>query len=240
MTEADWTSCTVPAAMLAFLRTSGRPSRRKLRLFGVACCRSVWHLLTIERARRAVEALERRADGLAPEHAIGCWKKAYTTGYLDQALLVRTVIDVGSNAADHDTWKAAAAVARMASSFVGQVAAAAVAPSATDYPRSRPREEQPADTAERKRQAALLRDLLGNPFRPTPSLDPAWLEWNDGTVHRLATAIYEERAFGDLPILADALEEAGCGNPDMIGHCRQQETVHVRGCWLLDLLLKRA
>jgi len=85
-------------------------------------------------------------------------------------------------------------------------------------------------------QVALLHDIFGNPFRPTPPLPPVVLAWNDGTVPKLAQAIYEDRAFNRLPILADALEEAGCNNADILAHCRQPGE-HFRGCWVVDLLL---
>jgi len=67
------------------------------------------------------------------------------------------------------------------------------------------------------------------------TLDPAWLT---GTVTSLAQAIYDERAFDRLPILADALEDAGCTNQDILAHCRQPGE-HCRGCWALDLVLGR-
>jgi hypothetical protein len=86
-----------------------------------------------------------------------------------------------------------------------------------------------------KRQAALLRDIFGNPFRPL-AINPAWLAWNDGTVPRIAQAIYDERAFDRMPVLADALEDAGCTEPYILDHCRQPGE-HVRGCWVVDLLL---
>lgn len=123
------------------------------------------------------------------------------------------------------------------------------------------------------RWANLLRDIFGNPFRPvrvclTPqecyyanrcenerdcpieSLE-CWMAWNDGTVRRLAQSIYSERQFENLPILADALEEAGCCNQDILAHCRgdflnaagervvgaNRHLPHVRGCWVIDLLL---
>jgi hypothetical protein len=89
--------------------------------------------------------------------------------------------------------------------------------------------------AERAAQCPLLRDIFGNPFRPVP-LHPAWLAWNDGTVPKLAQAIYEERAFDRLPVLGDALEEAGCTDADILSHCRSGGE-HVRGCWVIDLLL---
>jgi hypothetical protein len=84
----------------------------------------------------------------------------------------------------------------------------------------------------------LLRDVFGNPFRPA-TVDPSWLAWNDGTVIKMAQAIYDDRAFDRLPILADALEDAGCTNEDILTHCRQPGE-HVRGCWVVDLLLGKS
>jgi hypothetical protein len=90
--------------------------------------------------------------------------------------------------------------------------------------------------------AYLLRDILGKPFRSV-SLNPAWLAWNDGTVVKLAEAIYQERELPSghldltrLAVLADALEDAGCTDPAILDHCRQPGE-HVRGCWVVDLLL---
>jgi hypothetical protein len=85
---------------------------------------------------------------------------------------------------------------------------------------------------ERDCQAALLREVFGNPFRPI-SLSSAWLTL---TVINVAQVIYDERRFADLPILADALEDAGCDNADILNHCRQPGE-HVLGCWALDLVL---
>jgi hypothetical protein len=92
-------------------------------------------------------------------------------------------------------------------------------------------------------QAVLLRDIFGNPFRPPPRPQVAWLTWNDGTVRRLAEAIYNERSLpkGHLDgtrigVLADALEDAGCADPDLLGHLRGLGP-HLRGCWAVDLLL---
>jgi hypothetical protein len=88
---------------------------------------------------------------------------------------------------------------------------------------------------ERNSQLSLFRDIIGNPFRPA-IVEPAWLAWSDGIVRRLARTIYEVRAFERMPILADALEEAGCDNADILKHCRQPGE-HVRGCWVVDLIL---
>jgi hypothetical protein len=78
----------------------------------------------------------------------------------------------------------------------------------------------------------VVRELVGNPFRPI-TLNPSWLTSN---VLALANGIYSEKAFDRMPILADALQDAGCDNEDILQHCRG-EGVHVRGCWLVDLLL---
>jgi hypothetical protein len=83
--------------------------------------------------------------------------------------------------------------------------------------------------------ADLVREVFGNPFRPV-GLDPTCLAWHDRTVPRLARTIYEERRFDDLPVLADALEEAGCADAALLEHCRSAG-VHVRGCWALDAIL---
>jgi hypothetical protein len=84
----------------------------------------------------------------------------------------------------------------------------------------------------------VLRDIVGNPFRPPPTINPGWLRWGGGTVRRLAAAIYTGRHFAELPILADALEDAGCTDPDLLAHCREQKE-HARGCWALDGLLAK-
>jgi hypothetical protein len=81
----------------------------------------------------------------------------------------------------------------------------------------------------------LLREVVGNPFRPA-ALDLDWLTWREGTVPKIARVIYAERRFEDLPILADALEEAGCTSADILGHFREPGA-HVRGCWALDCIL---
>jgi hypothetical protein len=84
-------------------------------------------------------------------------------------------------------------------------------------------------------QCQILHDLIGNPFRPL-HIAPTWLSWRDGTVPQLAQGIYNDRAFDRLPILADALEDDGCTDLDILAHCRQPGE-HVRGCWVVDLLL---
>jgi hypothetical protein len=89
-----------------------------------------------------------------------------------------------------------------------------------------------AQRSEQEAQRAILSDIFGNPFRPVTA-DPAWLT---STVVELARGIYAEWAFDRLSILADALKDAGCEHPDVLDHCRGPGP-HVRGCWVVDLLL---
>jgi hypothetical protein len=84
-------------------------------------------------------------------------------------------------------------------------------------------------------QIKSLYCVFGNPFRPI-AFDPTWLEWNHGSARKLAQAIYDDRAFDQLPILTETLEHAGCDNADILSHCRS-EGPHVRGCWVVDLIL---
>jgi hypothetical protein len=93
---------------------------------------------------------------------------------------------------------------------------------------------------------ALLRDIIANPFRPSPPLSAVVLAWNDRTVPRLAEAIYEERQMpagtldpGRLAILADALLDAGCDDEALLAHLRSPGP-HVRGCWAVDVILGKS
>ena len=80
--------------------------------------------------------------------------------------------------------------------------------------------------------AELLREVIGNPFRPI-AFDPAW---RTSTVIALARGVYDDKAFDRMPILADALQDAGCENADILDHCRG-DSLHIRGCWVVDLVL---
>src|SRR5262249_41670618 len=91
------------------------------------------------------------------------------------------------------------------------------------------------DPDEPRMQCELVREIFGNPFA-TADFDSAWREWNGGTVRNLAQTIYEERAFERLPILGDALEDAGCARTEGPAHCHGPGP-HVRGCWVVDALL---
>ncbi|MBP3954611.1 hypothetical protein J8F10_04845 [Gemmata sp. G18] len=78
-----------------------------------------------------------------------------------------------------------------------------------------------------------MRDIFGNPFRRTINFKDTW---RTNTVIALARQMYENRDFSPMPILADALQDAGCDDEDVLSHCRG-DGPHVRGCWVVDLLL---
>jgi hypothetical protein len=209
MTADEWLACTQPRAMLPVL--ADMVSKRKLRLFACACCRRVWDLLPDARSRRAVEVAERFADRLATDaERAAAWSAAAA---VEADALYRADY---RTAAAHARCVAAAATA----GFANDAAAYAIA----DYTATAPQV-----------QCDLLRDLFGNPFRPV-SLDPHWLWWGGGVVRELAQEIYDTRRFDGLALMADVLVEAGCTDPDVLSHCRSGQG-HIRGCWLVDLLL---
>ncbi len=213
MTESDWTSCTDPRLMLEFLAERGFASERKLRLFAVACCDRMSNLLD-EWGHAAVEVARRYADGQASLTELAATREE--TYWF--------AVDYAGFAASHTADRTADSAALLAASF------AVDALVEQSHPLTDPGQEAAA-------QAALVRCIFGNPFRAPPVMEPSLL---NGEAGRLATAIYEERAFHRMPELGELLERAGCQAKEVVAHCREQGGVHVRGCWVLDLLLKRA
>jgi hypothetical protein len=241
MTEAEWLACVDPTPMFPYLKGD-----RRGRLFAVACCRRVWRLLPDVRTRQVVEVAERYAD------EGGDW-----AGLLEKLLapLVSAVRDSGLDIATiPPAAKLAVGLVRPQATWTGFAAQAAVlvfeaandrhaalrAPIGQEVLAARTAwsSATQARDAERAAQAAVVRDLVGNPFRHV-SVVPSWLRWDDGCLGKVARAIYEERAFDRMPILADALEDAGCDNADLLGHLRGPGS-HVRGCWALDLILGKS
>jgi hypothetical protein len=82
-------------------------------------------------------------------------------------------------------------------------------------------------------QCDMIRELFGNPFRAVTFSS----EWRTDTALSLARQMYESREFSAMPILADALQDAGCNNEEVLSHCRDANQVHVRGCWVVDCVL---
>jgi hypothetical protein len=204
----DW-----PRQMLEFL--SPRASDRKLRLFACGSCRLVWHLLTDGRSRRAVEAAERYADGALGDGELNEAADAAYAAYTEAKV-------ADGYAPDGDVHpEYAGHVPFVAHSTTREV------DFASDWALSLGQDH--------RAQCDLIRCVFGNPFRPV-TVDPSWFAWNEGGVQKVARAVYEGRDFDLLPILADALEEAGCDNRELVQHCRSAGP-HVRGCWAVDRIL---
>lgn len=262
MTEQEWLNGTDPRPMLEFLR--GKASGRKRRLFAVACCRHLWPLFTDLRVRDAVETAELWADGRASPEQLASHRAAARRA-LEQARL-RALREADRAGLSWSTLKFhfdhhAGAFEAAAEALSAQTAHArtlgghfperaawgamlAVIPAIELEPLHRAdgfHEEYLAGA--RLVQVALLRDLFGNPFRVV-SINPVWLlrgngrPWERGPVAELAQTVYDQRAFKRLPVLADTLEEAGCSDKEILGHLRGPEP-HVRGCWVIDLLLNK-
>ena len=230
MTESEWMACTDPQKMLNFLH--GKASDRKLRLACCALCRDVEHLLTDKQYRKALDVAERYADGLAS---------------VSELRRARGVVVKASDHIEDYEWSedkqgmlwALNAVSWATLQREPPDPPAFLAGCAAGGAKNASVSEGTPEAAVHASQSDLLRDILGPlPFRPV-RVHPSVLAWANGTVAKLAQAIYFERRFGDLPILADALEEAGCTDSDILNHCRQPGE-HVRGCWVVDVIMNKA
>lgn len=229
MTEAEWLAASDIQAMFDHLADTGYAPEnlRKWYLWACACSRRGWSFLTDERSRQAVEITELYADGHVEETEV--------FAAFEQAQAVeRELVAAHPN---EDIY----AAARRDPALRYPLAAAWIAAIDDEYTYGyiggpSGRESWGATTSEDlAAEAGLLRDVLGNPFRPF-RVQKAWL---NPTVISLATAIYEGKAFDRLPILADALEDAGCTDANLLNHCRQPG-IHIRGCWPVDAVLGKS
>jgi hypothetical protein len=264
MTEPEWFACDDPKALLKFL--NGRASTRKLCLFAVACCERLDEWLTDARSRSAVAALRRFADGRADKQELGreardagqatesargaaCiavvgsealsrWRPIASSG---PTLFPGLELVVGLEQAqevERAVWRDGAVLAASAVECALHCAFA-------------PRKDTLAPTCfcaaataaaavvlgnnERLLQCQLLRDVFGSPFRQV-TVSRSLLAWNDWAPLNIAEAIYNDRDFTSLPVLADALQEAGCSDEALLLHCRAGGA-HTRGCWAVDAVL---
>ncbi|OAI52307.1 hypothetical protein AYO44_04665 [Planctomycetaceae bacterium SCGC AG-212-F19] len=256
MKEKDWLSATNPEPMFEHLE--GETSDRKSRLFAVACARRVADLLTPARCRRLVE-LAKELSSLQFEGS----SKPGLSSCLDAINLGERSAD--ESVADkqlHSVSEAAYAFTFPASDYAGcwdesqgpfdtQVGATGSAAEAASYcckegygldaaalhaaravAQHRGVRDDAGDAPERSVQCQLLREIFGNPFRPLKFE----AGWRSPKVVSLAKTIYDKRSFDKMSVLADELEKAGCHNKDILGHCRGGGE-HVRGCWVVDLVL---
>lgn len=226
MTEAEWLAATDPSRMMEFLR--GKTTYRRLHLLVVGCCQRIWNLLPPV-SRSGVEALELSADGLATSSDL------------------RTTLEnacAEAEAADNDppgtlTYSTASVCLSYPPTTPSAASCMETAVSAVACDWAENSSEADYDSAweirrtqERFAQAHLLLDIFGNPFRPIAFIP----EWRTSTVVSIARIMYDSRDFATMPVLADALQDAGCENEDILNHCRSGGP-HVRGCWVVDLIL---
>jgi hypothetical protein len=196
-------------------------SQRKRRLYQCACCRLVWGELKDDRSRAAVVAAELYADGRITRMQLAAAEQQAWHVWNDS--IGGTL---GNGTWNQRSFPYAAAAYNVASEEMSDWGAVPIArsPSEIVYDLAPDQATLAAD------QRARMRDLLGE---PSTLADPSWLT---STVVALARQMYEAREFSAMPILADALQDAGCDHADILDHCRSPQA-HVRGCWVVDLLL---
>jgi hypothetical protein len=243
MTETEWLACADPSLMLEFLKD--KVSDRKLRLFACACHEPIWHLLSDKTiCRKTIEFAERLADGLATTNELHgqAWGKPGSAF----SVVLYKAWDAATNSIEFAAGTAKQAVLRLdpakykareeafkaAWENHGLGEAMRMADAAMPIEWITPGELAWAEG--RASQCKALRDIFGNPFRHS-TLDP---RRQTTAVVNLARAIYDERAFDKLPLLADELKKAGWANEEIIAHCRGPGP-HVRGCWVVDKLLAK-
>jgi hypothetical protein len=241
MTEADWLACSDLQPMLDWVR--GSASERKMRLFAVACCRRISHLLNDERSRQALEVAQRYADGLGTDDGLeearesasdatgATHRSATAAGWSRITWIANAAANAAHSVCGHwENWLSDTRLFETPGWSARALAGPEVEGVLSDLPH---REDFEAEQAI---QCQLLRDLFGLlPFRE-PKLNGAILQWQEAAVIKLAQGIYEDHAFDHLSVLADAIEEAGCADAAFIDHLRSTGP-HVRGCWVVDLIL---
>jgi hypothetical protein len=259
MTEAEWLIEQRPENVWTFVRSETRFNRnildsnqgkwdyyneRLLYLVGVAVCRRLAPLFPDPCCQRMLEVTESFAEGIATLDELADAN--------DEIAALRDLGNSALPAASHaavnaifwlspDDYKVIRILSH-AGDAVGYLRAvdAGVLPAAATLQAGEAVWKHPAflagREAEERAECGIIRDVIGNPFRPSPPISPAILNWNDSTIPRLAEAIYDARTFDRLPELAAALEQAGCGNADILDHCRQPGP-HVIGCWAVDAIL---
>lgn len=211
MTEAEWLSTPDAPALFHHLRSWVKPPGRKHRLFACAVCRECWHLLT-DLGRHAVAVAEATLDGNATRDN---WSAVSHDLAMEQYRLHGRLDRLTSPSAEVQASLIASAA--VAFDWPGEYAAG-------EAIRNLPHEGVPV--------ADLLRDIFGNPCRLVTFLP----EWRTSTVLALAEQMYEARDFSAMPILADALQDAGCTDDAILTHCRGLGP-HVRGCFCVDAIL---
>jgi hypothetical protein len=247
MTEAEWLRWADPGRMLSHLHGRRLPiDQERFRLFALACCRRIWHLLP-PGSRGAVECLERCAREGRQELVKARRLHAGDRNVASQAMTAAAEADLTTrlnawarNLAGSVVWTASRAAPSKAAMAYREAAMAvgALEKAAALVPRQPepPPDWRAVSAAELAAQCDLLRDVFGNPFRPV-AFDPGWRAPTAVALARqMDDADPDERDYAAMPILADALQDAGCDSADLLGHLRGPGR-HVLGCWALDLIL---
>ena len=215
MTEAEWLSCSDPKPMLKFI--AGQANDRQLRLFACACCRSIEQFLPAGPFRPLVEVSLRFADGTA------------TADELAAARAV-AIAETDHNSLSCEAMWAACETANPSASRAARIA--------SDEAREQVRKlNLRAEIDEASTQANVLCDIIGNPFRRV-WIEPVQRLRRYPKVREAAEELYDDAPQQDMEALADILEGLGCSDRAVLTHCRAA-TPHVKGCWVLDLLLDR-
>jgi hypothetical protein len=236
MTEEEWLECREPQPMLEFLH--GPVSDRKLRLFIASYCRRNLHLFHDERFPRSISVAECFADGRIDDTELSQsyieMSRIWTDSLRPAASERWQSVRVTSFAIMADTCRRAVRPT-ITSRIIGLAAEGVIRVLAEGI------YDDSLQRTEGQVQVQFLHEIFGNPFRLL-AINPAWLT---STVVSLASVAYEQRNLPSggldakrLGVLADALEDAGCTNADILWHLRSAG-VHVRGCWALDLLLSK-
>jgi hypothetical protein len=232
MTEEEWLGATDPTPMLVFLRWTpvlslrSRTSDRKTLLFACACCSVIHDIIIDKRSKEALSTAQLFAEGNATRQELDATRDAAWKA--KNALFVAKAPVIEISAASAVAYAAAFPASRYA---IDAAENAAYATPKVVYD-GLTGGFMDAVNAAKQKQVVLLRDIIGNPFQ-SGTVGPHWLKTS---VVNLVQAIYQDRAFDRMPILADALQDAGCENEDILNHCRRPGD-HVRGCWVVDLIL---
>ena len=244
MTESDWLTGSDFAAHVHF--AAGRLSPRRQRLLAAGFCRAVGHLFDHPDLHAALKTVEWFADGRDSAAELEKARQRCRFLALEAYEAYARQVDAsgegrGPEWARHElAWMVAfAATTPLPLSDVATRAVNAARGVSTGVaePVFLGASEAAVDETTRVEQsrvmAAVVREVVGNPFRPVEFLP----RWRTETAVTLARHIYDRRDYGAMPILADAIQEAGCEVEDVLNHCRDPDARHVRGCWVLDAVL---
>jgi hypothetical protein len=245
MTEQEWESADRPWPLWYHVADQDLLTDRKRQLFAVAACRRVQHLLHDTRSRRIVEVCEAFADGeadfdafceasLAASRAARELEASGCPGEERLAASAAKWLSPDETKLHRAAEFAGEAIGFMAISRAGLVPADVPLNEALAYWQHPVFVEAMAD--EEHAQADLIRELFRRPFGSVPFRG----DWRTSTVLALAGQVYANREWSLLPILADALQDAGCEDEQILAHCRDANGTHVRGCWAVDLVLGKS